>query len=645
MTLSSLFLTLIIASAILVSAWGLGHFTITRGLKLAIAHPSEAVFFSATLGLGFFGWCMLLLGMAGLWYSLVAWILIGAGLLLGWVSYRAGQERGILPGLNQVSIWLKENQYWLFLGLLLVGVGSATWVLLTRALLPPLEWDEISYHLALIKLYVQHHRIIYVPFIVSSNWPLHVNMLYGLSLMMGSDIAPHLLVWAMSLLTALGLYLFSARQMNARFGVLVFALYLTIPLVKRLSGSGLIDVAIALFSYAVFFAFYNWYKNRHSSWLVLVGFFGGFAAATKLMGAAFPLLFGILWLWQQIKDDQPLKAAVKQGLFLVGCTALVVLPWYLRSYLFTGNPVWPFFFETLGGRNWDLIGDANHTRMLMSAWSLDLPATVWGVFLSFWYVFSDPIRLGGYAGGIGQLVLGLAALSTILLVKAPDWIRIAYLVSVVFYLLWFAVVSHQVRYLTPIMPYLCLLAGFTLFWFWQRLRSKALRHLVPGLVLVILLLDFPFFEKQQRELFLRNWPYLSGAVSREEFLESHIDVLPAMAFINDDLDSEAYVLLLPFETRTYYLDKPYYWGHPISQRVIRFEEYSTHEELANELMAMGFTHVLDSPTWQYEAFDQWPHFHSVIVALKDECGRPVFQDGQTVVYELTHCEPSERDVN
>ncbi len=148
------------------------------------------------------------LGIAGLLYWWMVFVLLVSCTVAGWLLACAHRpERR--PGKQR---WWKQwrsrpGETAFLVPLLLLTIGSLIWVLLVHALMPPYEWDEISYHLALAKMYAEQHHIVYVPFIVHSNRPMNTEMLFTLALLIGSDVAPHLLMWAMSLLTGVGLYL------------------------------------------------------------------------------------------------------------------------------------------------------------------------------------------------------------------------------------------------------------------------------------------------------------------------------------------------------------------------------------------------------------------------------------------------------
>jgi hypothetical protein len=248
------FLVILIGAA----GWGRAGLCLLRCLLGRSQNPkrlslgmAEGWYLSLVLGMGLLSWLTLFLGLGGMLYPVAVWGLAavgaGAGLILNHL---------VRPEVNVGSMENKETQNnWpqrvLQIILILVGIGSLLYTLITNALMPPHEWDEISYHMALAKTYVDSHKIVYVPFIVHSNWPMNTEMLFCLGLLLDSDIVAHLITWWITLWSAWGLYLTGKRFLDRRVGWLAATLYLTIPLVERLAGTGLIDVSLAFYGTGV----------------------------------------------------------------------------------------------------------------------------------------------------------------------------------------------------------------------------------------------------------------------------------------------------------------------------------------------------------------------------------------------------------
>ncbi len=637
MTLSAFVQAHLVALYILLAGLGLGGGAL-RLLRLP-SQGMERLWLAWVGGLGILSVSTLLLGMVGLLYTwLFAVLLLPCALGGMWLLARSGIVRAARDWLAWKHVgWFRVMAYLL----LALSFGSVLWIWLTHALMPPHEWDEVAYHLTLAKLYVDAHRIIYVPFIVHSNWPMNSEMLFSIALLFGSDLAPHLLILSTALLAAWGLLIVGRRWFDDRVGIVAAALFLAVPLVKRLAGTGLIDVAMGMYVLAALVVFEHWRTSQRRTWLVLCGVLCGFAAGSKIMGGAFPLLFGLLVLAVVLRQrPHNFKAALGYGTLFGATGLLVVGPWYLRSWLFTGNPIYPFAFSIFGGRNWDALGDEYHTNSLFQIWALQIPHTPLGLLQSFWYMITQPEKLGDYRGGIGVIGPVGAVCAALLAWRGPRMLHWALLVSGGFYLLWFAFVSPQLRFLLPIVPLLVLAAAYAFVWVYSHVRVHTVQFALSGMFILLLVQQWPWVDTGERGLLASHWPYITGQMSREAWLDTQIDSMPLFRYANTELPEDARILLLPYENRSYYLDRSYIWGHPISQRIIRFEQFDNASELEARLEQLGINYVIDNPAWSYDGTRYWNHDRTLMLQLRDACGQTLLKQGDAELYKLKPCEAS-----
>lgn len=624
-----------VAAALVLAAFAIG----TYALRVLGLHAGQH-WLAAVCGLGILSVGTMLLGVVGLFYRVV-WVplivvLAIVGISVLWQSYQqadAAMGERVRRALGQHRLF----GVWAVL-LLLLSASTVVWIALTYAAMPPSEWDEISYHMALPAMYVQAHRLIYVPFIVHSNWPMNSGMLYTLGLLFGSEGAAHFVNLGMTLLIVLGTVVVARRFADVRVGIVAAALVLAVPLVQRLAGTGLIDIAPGLYVLAALYALQGWQAEQRWPWLVVSGACCGFAAGSKLMGGGFALLIGLLLLVHELRQ-RPLQmgALLRHGALFGAGGLLTVGPWYARSYLWTGNPIWPFAYGLFGGRNWDALGDEYHIQSLMSFWTVPLERTPMGLVQSLYYLLLRPEDLELFDVGFG-LLLPLGTLAALLLVwRAPRLVWQSLLVSVGFYVLWFTLVSPQLRFLLPITPLMALATAYVLVWCYDHLRFGVLRAALLAGVLWLVGMTWPWADGDARMLFQERMAYVRGEVTREQWIDRHVNIAPLLRVANRSLPDDARVLLVPYETRGYYLERDYVWGNPVSQRIIPFERFDSAHELADFLRAMGITHVLDSPTYTYDDLRYAQQTEALLRELRARCGTPLYQHQAAVLYALTEC--------
>lgn len=625
---------LLVGAGVLLAGLGLGSLA-ARPLRLG-----EDGFFGLwlrwTLGLGLLSLLTLGIAAAGLLRVAVAAPLVGGLAAAGAVSLVRGVTSGLAAGALRPYAMLSGVDR-LFVGLfLLMTAGSFVWILLTHSLLPPTDWDTISYHLALPKLYVEAGGLIYVGFMLHANWPMNMEMLFALALLLGSDVATHLAMLGFLALTAAGVLIAARRLLgDDKAGAIAVLLLLTVPMVKRLGGLAMIDVALGLYVLAAGLTFARWRETRAWRWLLLCGLFCGFAAGSKLMGGGFAILYGLLFLWDEAKRWLAARRAgagwafgasfVRHALVFGLAGLAAVGPWYLRSYVNTGNPIWPFAFNVFGGRDWDELGDEYNMQLMDERWAeLQLPRTPIGLLQSYGYLLLRPDEISDFRGGLGYPLMAGALLAMLLIRWAPPIVRQSLFVCAGFWVLWFFLVSHQVRFLLPAMPLLALVTGWGVVWLLIRRRTPHVRAAAFAGLALVALLEWPWYYAPERALFQSRLPYLRGEESRQAYVDARVDVMPFVRFANAELPADARLLLLPFETRGYYLERDYLWGHPASQRLIRFEQHTSAEELLATLRGLGVTHLLEHTAFLYEDLRYWERDRALMLDLEARCATPFF---------------------
>lgn len=262
---------------------------------------------------------------------------------------------------------------------LLIVLGLA----LIIALLPPTSWDALFYHLKGPKLYLTAGRIVGGIDIPHLSFPALFEMLFTLAMAVRGDVAAKLLhfsfiSWLMALVAMLSQNWFLATDYTegkekttsqssvssvAKNGWTAVLVLISMPMVLNLGAQAYNDLPLAFYQVAALAALLRWREKEQSGWLILSGLLCGLAMGLKYTSFITPLLLAgfILWhFWQKnsnaysVLRNTPqlrnMQYAIRPFLTLTLATTLVALPWYLKNWVFTGNPVYPFVF---GGQFWD----------------------------------------------------------------------------------------------------------------------------------------------------------------------------------------------------------------------------------------------------------------------------------------------------
>jgi hypothetical protein len=358
---------------------GLG-LRIVRRLGGVPEHPADAWALALPIGLGALGLVMLGLGELG-WLNtgaigglLGAAIVVGLPVVVG--SFRhlnpAGftphpallQKEGgcsllsrsknrIPPPLAGRAEWWVETPRnfvqppqwsWAWdLSLLVVLLGT-----FLTALAPVTDGDALCYHLQVPKVFLGSGSFFFDPDLHETVYPLLTESLYAMALALRGPVACRLVQWLLGVAFALNVAALARPVLGDR-AWWAASVALLVPAVSNGMGAPLNDVALAALGNAALFAWTRWLDRPTVAAAALAGILAGLA-----MGVKYPalVLAGLIAL-AMLASRRPIRHAL-----VFGTVALMVGGvWYGRAYLYTGNPVYPFFRHVFGGSGLDVVLD------------------------------------------------------------------------------------------------------------------------------------------------------------------------------------------------------------------------------------------------------------------------------------------------
>jgi len=576
--MESPFLALLISLVIIFAATAVGRRLLLL-FRVSVGSPIESSVFGVGLGLGVLGYAILGLGLLGLLYRWVLIAVVGLALLLAGRQIietindiRAGLRRGICVRVGFAS------------GLLAFSSISLAILALMQTLTPPagFDWDGLAYHLAVPKLYLLRHTIYYVPFISHSNFPFLTEMWYTLGLSLGSAIIAKLFHFFMYVGTALGVYSLCREHINRTVGSVAAVIFMSIPVVFWEAGVAYADITTAFYLVLAVYATLNWEKSDALSWLFISSLAAGFALGTKVL-AAVPIAVTCLYVLIVSARTHGLMGGTRLAL-LYGLLAFAVgSPWYIKSYVYTGNPVYPFLFDIFGGKYWSHAAAEAYRgaqlefgvgrglkQFIMLPWNLTLRG----------YEFFDSQQ---FIGLIGVAFLGLIPLH-ILMSKRVRAFALLGSISFVFVLAWFFLMQ-QSRYLIGIFPMLAVIAATAVHT--ANEEWPIARHAVNLFVVVAVgatMIVGGLLAKYTA-------PFVFGQETSDEYLTSTLDVYAPEAWINEFTPPDAGVVLFD-EVRGFYLGRRYIWGNPGHHEIIPWESFKQAADMVNWLRAHGYTYAV-----------------------------------------------------
>lgn len=551
--LGSAVLPALAASLSLLLLWGAG-----RRLCRALGIPGDGVLISlpVALALGLFGTVLFAAGLAG-------GLALGIGLCLAAVAVAGAAEawasrgRLRLPGLpGPAPLWKT---------VLAAALGCSFFHIMVNALAPPVGWDALAYHLAIPRLYLDADAVRRIPWLLQSYWPHLLELLYTVPLALGQESLAAFLHAAVSAALVFTVYRVGREEGGeAAVGWTAAALLAAQPVFLEVAAEPHCDGALALFHLLACLALWRWSKEGGAGLLAAAGLCSGLAAAVKLQGLA---LTGALLVWLLLAPHRRAGAAA----FLFWA-ALPAAPWYLKTWLASGNPVWPFYSGLLGGRSSpELVAEG---LVRLSAWRFPRDAGL------LWRYGPQFLLLP--AAGLAALAAGRGS-------RLPP--RVAFLFLVTAPLILITARYHEGwRYLLPLMPAIALAAAW---WCVSACRGTGPRR-AAACACVALGLWPAAASTQSNELFAvlglhsRAMPGLPAAeVYRARQLPFYLFYRKADAAI-----PPGERVLLFREIRGYHLRADYQWGDPVMQTQLLYDRIGSPEELREALERRRLNFVL-----------------------------------------------------
>ncbi len=527
-----------------------------------------------------------------------------------------------MPTTRTGSKRIHNTEWYLVLvcGLLITVIIAGILVL---ACVPPVSRDALTHHLAVPKLYLEQGSMHEIPGCVFSYYPMNLDLLYMIPLALGNDIIPKYIHLAFALLTAAWLFRYLKKELNTLSGMLGALLFLSIPVIIKLSITVYVDLGLIFFSTAALLICLEWrrsgFRNRY---LLMAAVFCGLALGTKYNGLITFFLLTMLIPFayaagKRKKGVYRIRALMYAVLFAF-VALLVFSPWMIKNFIWTGNPVFPLFDSLFHGQVADASQDtrdavAAGSRVPMDHFSLrknvynesvaetatipiriffqgrdDNPKYFDGILNP--YLFFLPLAWVGLAGReafknrSAEFYMGVFALLYLLFVFFREDMRI--------------------RWIAPIIPPLVILSvhGFNeiMRFLERKLHGTGLIIARIGCVLMLgalLALNFNYLASQFRRV--APLAFISGRESRVDYISRYRPAYKLHAYAGRHLPANAKILGQFLGNRRYY-----------SQREIVFEDHILKElvgryRAANvvgaKLAQSGITHLMI----RLDLFDKW----------------------------------------
>ena len=454
------------------------------------------------------------------------------------------------------------------------------------------DYDSLVYHLTIPKIYLQDGGIHSIPWLTHSNFPFTLEMLYTLGLSLRDQSLAKLFHFGCGWLTLCAVFAYGRRWWGERAGWIGAAVFAAIPIVAWQMMTAYIELGVALYAFLAVCALSRWFEERArgggQGWLWVAALMCGWGLGVKML-AGVVLIFAVGALAWGLRTAPDKGRGVRQVAVFALIAAAIGAPWYVKSYLWTGNPVYPFFFEVFGGRYWTADRAALYTEAQkvfgLGTGPLDFLALPWNLTMRSRWFFDQPEVLRPF--NVYVLVFGPLLLAFLPALPAAGPLggfgRLSLWFALVFAAVWFGLTQNG-RYLIPILPGLSACAGLAAARLIERRGlAAAAAGVALSLGLVMGLYPTVLLAAPAARVAL-------GLESRSAYLGRVSETYRTFRAVEEATPPEARIFILGDEPRTFYLNRRYLLGN--HAEIFSSEDLASAGALVGALKGMGVTHLL-----------------------------------------------------
>jgi hypothetical protein len=569
--------TLLFMITMVVIAVGTCNIFLNR-IGIVFTGIAERVFYALGLGLATMAYMVFILCTLQSVYPFVIYALMIIFFLIG------------LPGCLHLIRQIKPFRTWLPHGILESGafllLAMTLGLLLLLVLTPEIGKDALIYHLAVPKLFIEHHGFYFVEGNAFANYPLFGEMLYIIGLVLQDDTLAKSIhfIPLLAILSGTGIFIHQ-RFGKGAFPYLTLLILLSVPSVFITAHMAYNDFFVTYFCLGAVLAFIAWTEQNGNGWLVLCGLYSGLAVACKYTALLLPFLGGLGLLWnvrsRNLSTRETIHILILYAIFLI----LAGSPFYIKNWIVTGNPVYPFLYSIFGGVGWDpdqaRLYDIFVRTLGMGKEAIDYLLLPWNVSLR---AKLDSPQFDGILGPVFLLTLPFAC-------GIRKWGRLMPIILVYAFgmLIFWAASAQQIRYLFPVLPALCITIAYILSYYHDRKLVLAVLYV---LIAASLIYNFYYIARDFQKI--RPFGVVSGMESRTDFLKRSIPVYPMYDYINRELPPDAKVYLIYMKNYGFLCNRAFYAD-------AMFESYTLQKilsasrnarEVNEALKKKGITHIL-----------------------------------------------------
>ncbi len=431
--------------------------------------------FILPISIGIYSYIIYFLGLFG-WLKTLQIIVVSAFYFLLVITFFTRKER--------FKFRLGSKLDFFILALILIQTA----INFIGVLGPEISFDSLWYHLTLPKIFIQESKIFFIPggvYYYSVMSKLVENLYIPGILMLGAAGAK-IIHFFLGILCLLAIYKFSRQFVSKTPALLAVLIFYSNLVVGWETITAYVDLGRSLYEVLAIYAFILYSKSKKDKYLIFAAISLGFAIATKVLVIGSIFIFLVLIFY---KNGKKIRITIIDCLQFVFFSLLIPLPYFVYSFLSTGNPFYPFFSS---------IYEVSPVISLQ-----DLPKELYTLFLNA----ADPIS---------PIYIIFIPLTFYLLRSFSKEEKLLLLYSLCALVIWYLTPrTGGGRFILPYLPVFSVLCVLT----FSKIKNRLLSKYLILLVIVCSLISIGYRSVAN----LKFIPVVLGKETQEDFLEKHLN--------------------------------------------------------------------------------------------------------------------------
>jgi hypothetical protein len=606
--------------AVVVATFGIGK-KITGLFKVKPVTFIEELSVTIGLGLGLISIIMLALGAFKLYHSfyvyivLVALIAVSMNNLIDWV--RVVIEKWQRHSQNRFSFIGA-----VFLIILVLSLGIA----FLSSLAPLVNEYGLSGSFATAKRFIQHGGIFTIPSNYTASLPQGMTMLQVLGMLVYGVPVAKLISFLFLMLLATGLYSMTRKFFHRKIALFAATITVSTPFIVKIYLLCHPYLGSLFFSFMALYSFVCWsgssrqIDDENSGWLVVSGIFTAMSVSMGFYSMFTPMVLLIMIFYRIITSAKDMDTHDMSAKLLYFILPFIIwmMPVFLRNYISTGNPVFPFF-ASAGGE------EVLNVKSMKS---------LWGYLFPLWYIpFENEFSLKNffYLGPIYFIFIP----GIFLLKEIGKAIKII-ISFICIYIAVYIFAGRKLMFLYTVIPAVSILTSYVIVNLYG--RKKYFYQIVMGVFLLSVGINF-----------YTIWPWIDlngkvntalGYTSKDEYLLQHVPGYGVMDYINRNTPENSKIFLVG-ERRSFYINRDIIshdvWAKDPFVELAKNTKNAAH--LMGELKMMGITHLYVNSKEiarqrRYHNYAWNEYVGSLVDVLRIKYLKLKYKEGDYILYEL-----------